>query len=68
MTRATYQRAIRDLARQHGWTVDKTRGGHLRLSRPGSGPVFCASTPSCPRALANTRAEMKRALKVRAPP
>jgi hypothetical protein len=60
MTTRTYQRELRTLARQSGWSVSPTRGGHLRLTRPGSGPVFAPATPSDWRALPNVRAEMKR--------
>jgi predicted RNA binding protein YcfA (HicA-like mRNA interferase family) len=51
------------LAERDGWTVSITNGGHLRLDhRDATMPVFAASTPSCPRALANALATMRRAL------
>jgi hypothetical protein len=48
-------------ARGAGWNVNVTPGGHLRFRAPEGGePIFAASTPSDPRALANLRAHLKR--------
>ena len=51
------------LASRDGWTASRTRGGHLRLDHEDARmPVFCASTPSDYRAMANTLAMLRRAL------
>lgn len=45
-----------------GFTVKRTRGGHVRLVPPGGGETIVApSTPSDHRSLKNTRAVLKRA-------
>jgi hypothetical protein len=46
---------------QWGWKIDKTNGGHLRFRGPKGELVYSASTPSDWRALANLRAQLKRA-------
>lgn len=51
--------------RREGWTVEPTRGGHLRLRHPCGGLVHAASTPSDRRAVANTLAECRRELRRR---
>lgn len=47
-------------ARAQGWEVKMTGGGHLRFSSPDGSIVFTSSTPSCPRAAKNCRAELRR--------
>jgi hypothetical protein len=44
-----------------GWRVQPTRGGHWRLLYPGGGVVVMSSTPSDRRALANFKAQLRRA-------
>jgi hypothetical protein len=44
-----------------GWRVQPTRGGHWRLLYPGGGIVVMSSTPSDRRAIANLRAQLRRA-------
>jgi len=61
MSAANYQRELRSLARQQGWSVTPTRGGHLRLPKAGAGVVFASSTPSDWRVLTKVRADLKRA-------
>lgn len=51
---------VLDYARQHGFRVNRTRGGHLRLSKRGCPPVFTSSTPSDPRGVKNTLALLRR--------
>ena len=47
-------------ARNRGWSVEPTRAGHLKL-RHSTGPIiFTGSTPSCPRAVLNLRAHLRR--------
>jgi predicted RNA binding protein YcfA (HicA-like mRNA interferase family) len=54
---------ILKLAEQHGWSVEGTKNGHLRLRHEqASGVVIVSSTPSDPRALANLRSDLRRAL------
>ena len=48
-------------AQAHGWRVQPTRGGHWRLRHPGGGIVVTSSTPSDHRALANFKAQLRRA-------
>jgi predicted RNA binding protein YcfA (HicA-like mRNA interferase family) len=56
-------RAIRDL----GWHVEKTPGGHLKLTRPDVPyPLFVPSTSSCPRGWRNMLSMMRRALRAEA--
>jgi predicted RNA binding protein YcfA (HicA-like mRNA interferase family) len=59
--------ALRELLRAaeaRGWRVELTRrGAHVRLTHPAGGIVFAASTPSDCRALANLRAQLRRAEK-----
>ena len=54
-------REYRRIAERQGWTVAKTRGGHLKFTSPTGRVVFTPSTPGGGRALANMRAELRRA-------
>ncbi|RCV86889.1 hypothetical protein [Billgrantia montanilacus] len=46
----------------HDWTVERTRGGHVKLSKPGCSPVFTSFTPSDgKRSAANAIAQLRRA-------
>lgn len=47
-------------AREAGWEVTMSGGGHLRFEAPNGELVFTSSSPSCRRAAANTRAELRR--------
>lgn len=47
-------------ARRRGWTVERTRGSHWKLRHPSGAVVVAGSTPSCPRAVLNTRADLRR--------
>jgi hypothetical protein len=58
--RAQWRRAVEALAAAHGRSVEATAGGHLRLIKDGAAPIYTASTPSDWRALANTRAQLRR--------
>ena len=51
---------LRIYATDHGWQVSLTRGGHLRFTKPGRGPVFTSSTPSDRRAYLNALAMLRR--------
>jgi hypothetical protein len=49
-------------ARSRGWVITRTGGDHWKLQHPPTGAViFTGSTPSCPRALRNTEADLRRA-------
>lgn len=48
-------------AEKAGWTVERTRGGHLRWKSPKGPVVFSASTPSDHRAVKNHVSEMRKA-------
>lgn len=49
------------LARAAGWTITQTGGGHLAWRPPNGRAVFCSSTPSDRRAMANTIGKLRRA-------
>jgi predicted RNA binding protein YcfA (HicA-like mRNA interferase family) len=48
-------------AEAHGWRVQPTRGGHWKLTHPDGGTVVTSSSPSDHRALANLKAQLRRA-------
>jgi len=49
-------------AREEGWTVSQTGGGHLRIASPGGGTVvFAPSTPSNHRGLICLRLRLRKA-------
>lgn len=48
-------------ARSHGWSISTTRGGHLRLTKPGRPVVHTSRTPSDHRAVRNAVALLSRA-------
>lgn len=49
-----------EAARQRGWHIEPTRAGHLKLRHPDGALVFSGATPSCPRAVLNLRAHLRR--------
>jgi predicted RNA binding protein YcfA (HicA-like mRNA interferase family) len=48
-------------ARQAGWTVTNTRGGHLAWKPPAGRTVYSPSTPSDSRSIANVIGKLRRA-------
>jgi hypothetical protein len=47
-----------------GFTMTATGKGHWKITHPDmEGPVYAASSPSCPRASKNLRAEIKRKMR-----
>lgn len=48
-------------AQSHHWHAERTRGGHLKLTKRGCPPVFASCTPSDDRAKRNVLAQLKRA-------
>jgi hypothetical protein len=56
-----YRRRLAGLAREHGYQLEKTSGGHYRLLRPDKPPIVAAFSPRFPtRTLANLRALIRR--------
>lgn len=49
-----------DTARSAGWTVEFTRGGHMRWTNPEGKVTFTPATPGKARALKNIRAQLRR--------
>ena len=48
-------------ADDHGWTPQRTNGGHLRFTKPGRPIIHTSSTPSDRRAVRNALAMLVRA-------
>ena len=48
-------------ARGRGWRVERTARSHWRLRHPSGAVVVTSGTPSCPRALRNVAADLRRA-------
>ncbi|WP_259470158.1 type II toxin-antitoxin system HicA family toxin [Pseudomonas sp. 2hn] len=48
-------------AHNHGWSISFTRGGHLRLHKPGKPVVHTSRTPSDWRTVHNAIAMLARA-------
>lgn len=53
------KRVVR-FAVSHGWVVERTRGGHVRFTKPGCPPVFTGFSPSDARAERNVLARLRR--------
>lgn len=57
-----FKAMLRDV-RAAGCEVKVTRGGHIKVTRPGyTTPVFMAATPSDHRAFQNVKATLRRIL------
>jgi len=52
---------IRELG-QNGWTAERTRGQHYKLTRSSGLIYFCSGTASDRRAIKNIRADIARLL------
>ncbi|TFW43111.1 type II toxin-antitoxin system HicA family toxin [Pseudomonas fluorescens] len=48
-------------AEANGWMVSRTRGGHIRFTKPGLGSIYTSSTASDYRAGLNAKARLRRA-------
>lgn len=59
------QRVVR-YARANDWQIERTRGGHLRLTKEGMPPVYTSSTPSDTRSENNAIAMLKRSERIEA--
>lgn len=56
-------RALKRVVRfavNHGWDVERTRGGHVRFIKAGLPPVFTGFSPSDARAEKNALARLRR--------
>ena len=54
--------ALFDEAERRGWVIERTRSGHFKLWHPPTGAfIYSGGTPSCPRAIANAAAALRRA-------
>jgi predicted RNA binding protein YcfA (HicA-like mRNA interferase family) len=53
-------RRLLEQARRRGWQVERTKGSHWRLRHASGALVHTGSTPSCPRALLNLQAHLRR--------
>ena len=53
--------ALRRAAKAQGWRIEVTGGSHLRWVSPAGAAVITAESPSDPRSLLNTRAQLRRA-------
>lgn len=54
-------RKTAERAREAGWTISETNGGHLAWKPPTGRTVFCPSTPSDRRTVANVIGKLRRA-------
>jgi hypothetical protein len=60
----SYRKDLARYAREHGWTIELTRGNHLRLQHAKvRGGVIAPQTPSDWRVFRNTLAKLRRALR-----
>lgn len=48
-------------AREQGWKIRETSGGHLAWKPPAGRTVFCPSTPSDSHSVANVLGKLRRA-------
>lgn len=54
-------RQLVEFAEANGWSVSRTRGGHIRFTKPGLGSIYTSSTPSDYRSELNAKARLRRA-------
>jgi predicted RNA binding protein YcfA (HicA-like mRNA interferase family) len=63
----SFQQEMKEIIKEAvaaGWTVAHTRSSHLMLTHPSVGkPQFLSGTPSDWRAIANSRAQLARAMR-----
>lgn len=53
--------ALARVAREAGWRVERTNGGHMRWMPPVGTPIYSSSSPSDWRAIAKHRSLLRRA-------
>lgn len=51
-----------EFAKQHGFSLERTKGSHLKFTRPGVTSVFFSSTTSDRRAALNCKSQIRHAL------
>lgn len=61
ITSSSEYRALILAAESQGWTIEPTKGGHLRWKPPSGGPIFSSASPSDWRASKKLRAQLRRA-------
>lgn len=52
--------AVLKAARKQGWTVEKTRNNHLKLTNPEGQVYFTGSTPSDQRGVRNLVSDLRK--------
>lgn len=57
----SYRKDLRRLAKRRGWTIEQTRSGHFKLSKPGCPSLRCAYSPRSESALRCVERDMERA-------
>jgi predicted RNA binding protein YcfA (HicA-like mRNA interferase family) len=60
MKNPAYFRVVSRLAKERGWALAHTSGGHLRLTHPSGAVVITASSPRSERCIKHTLAAMRR--------
>lgn len=56
-----WRKQVHAIADSMGWEVSTSRGGHLRLEKPGRRVVFTSCSSSDVRAVKNLRSQLRRA-------
>lgn len=54
-------RDLRRAAEKQGWTIETSRGGHLKWKSPNGKTIFSSATPSDKRAVNNHLSLLRRA-------
>lgn len=54
-------RRLAEFAIGEGWTLARSRSGHLKFSKAGCSPIFTSCTPGDCRTERNARAMLRRA-------
>lgn len=55
-------RDLVEFAQNLGYSVEKSKGGHIKFVQPGVDPTFTSATPSDHRSWKNCRARLRRAV------
>lgn len=55
-----YRKHVKAIAKEYGYKITKTNGGHLRLSKPGHPVVFSSLSSSDHRAVKNLQSQVRR--------
>ena len=57
-------RPVVEKALETGWSVEWSKGGHLKLTHPCGALTFVSATPSDPRTVKNAESNLRRLLRV----